>query len=170
MTRNASAQKNIMTSCSKRRCRSISCACGDRAKQLATEIRAVLEPVLIRRNRLDLINDPVYSQEVTRLSNVEDPDEFYFELSPEQMEFYDQVIDEYFSEDGVSVGPSTNRLSMNSKKRSMSINWDEEENRTYQQQRNLYEFMRRLLVKRFESSFGAFAKSIPTSSACTSGY
>jgi len=28
------------------------------------------------------------------------------------------------------------------------------------QQRNLYEFMRRLLVKRFESSFGAFAKSV----------
>jgi len=37
---------------------------------------------------------------------------------------------------------------------------DEEGNRTYQQQRNLFEFMRRLLVKRFESSFGAFAQSI----------
>ena len=30
----------------------------------------------------------------------------------------------------------------------------------FQQQRNLFEFMRRLLVKRFESSFGAFAKSV----------
>src|SRR5690606_20821794 len=33
-------------------------------------------------------------------------------------------------------------------------------NFTLQQQRNLFEFMRRLLVKRFESSFGAFAKSV----------
>ena len=35
---------------------------------------------------------------------------------------------------------------------------DESSEFTLQQQRNLYEFMRRLLVKRFESSFGAFSK------------
>ncbi|WP_212751770.1 C-terminal helicase domain-containing protein [Mesohalobacter halotolerans] len=35
-----------------------------------------------------------------------------------------------------------------------------EGNRTFQQQRNLFDFMRRLLVKRFESSFGAFQKTI----------
>jgi len=40
------------------------------------------------------------------------------------------------------------------------VQLDEEGNFTYQQQRNLYEFMRRLLVKRFESSFGAFAQSV----------
>ena len=36
----------------------------------------------------------------------------------------------------------------------------EDDNRAFQQQRNLFDFMRRLLVKRFESSFGAFEKSI----------
>ncbi|NOZ45537.1 MAG: SWF/SNF helicase family protein, partial [Chlorobi bacterium] len=39
-------------------------------------------------------------------------------------------------------------------------NLSEDDNRTFQQQRNLFDFMRRLLVKRFESSFGAFEKSI----------
>jgi superfamily II DNA/RNA helicase len=37
---------------------------------------------------------------------------------------------------------------------------DKEENFQYQQQFNLYDFMRRLLVKRFESSFGAFEQSV----------
>lgn len=37
---------------------------------------------------------------------------------------------------------------------------DEAGNRAFQQQRNLFDFMRRLLVKRFESSFGAFVCSI----------
>jgi len=132
-----------------------------KAAQLAAEIRSVLEPVLIRRNRLDLKNDPVYSKEVSELSDIEDPVELFFALSPEQMEFYNRVIEEYFSEDGRFRGAiyqpfvyeKHETLTETQKLR-------EEENRTYQQQRNLYEFMRRLLVKRFESSFGAFAKSI----------
>ena len=132
-----------------------------RATLLAAEIRAVIEPVLIRRNRLDLKNDPVYSKEVTQLSTVDDPDEFYFELSPEQMEFYDQVIKEYFSEDGRFHGAIYQPFVYEEHKALTDVDkLGEEENRTYQQQRNLYEFMRRLLVKRFESSFGAFAKSI----------
>ena len=47
-----------------------------KATQLAAEIRSVLEPVLIRRNRLDLRNDPVYSKEVTELSEVADPSNY----------------------------------------------------------------------------------------------
>lgn len=131
-----------------------------RATQLAAEIRAVLEPVLIRRNRLDLKNDPVYSKEVTQLSNVEEPKELFFALSPEQMDFYDQVINEYFSEAGRFHGAIYQPFVYEEYEAIDSEKLGEEENRTYQQQRNLYEFMRRLLVKRFESSFGAFAKSI----------
>ncbi len=132
-----------------------------RAAQLAAEIRAVIEPVLIRRNRLDLKNDPVYSREVSQLSDVQDPIELFYALSPEQMEFYDQVIEEYFSEEGRFHGAIYQPF-VYEKHASLTDTdkLDEDENRTYQQQRNLYEFMRRLLVKRFESSFGAFAKSI----------
>jgi len=132
-----------------------------KAAQLAAEIRAAIEPVLIRRNRLDLRNDPVYSREVTQLSNVQDPIELFYALSPEQMRFYDQVIEEYFSEDGRFHGAIYQPFAYE-KHASLTDTdkLDEDENRAYQQQRNLYEFMRRLLVKRFESSFGAFAKSI----------
>ncbi len=132
-----------------------------KATQLAAEIRAVLEPVLIRRNRLDLKNDPVYSKEVTQLSDVQDPQEIFYALSPEQMEFYNQVIEEYFSEDGRFRGAIYQPFVYEEHESLTDADkLGEEENRTYQQQRNLYEFMRRLLVKRFESSFGAFAESI----------
>jgi superfamily II DNA or RNA helicase/HKD family nuclease len=132
-----------------------------KAKQLAAEIRAVLEPVLIRRNRLDLKFDPIYSKEVTQLSNVEDPRELFFVLSPEQFDFYDLVIREYFSEDGRFHGAIYQPFVYEKHEALTDVDkLGEEENRTYQQQRNLYEFMRRLLVKRFESSFGSFARSI----------
>ncbi len=129
-----------------------------RATELAAEIRAVIEPVLIRRNRLDLKNDPVYSKEVTELSEVQDPNELFFVLTRKQMAFYDQVLNEYFCEDGLFHGAIYQPYVYEEAVDDEGL--DEEGNRAYQQQRNLYEFMRRLLVKRFESSFGAFAKSI----------
>ncbi|WKZ40017.1 MAG: helicase-related protein [Anaerolineales bacterium] len=133
----------------------------ERAAKLSSEIRAVLEPVLIRRNRLDLKNDPVYSAEVTELSEVGEPKEMFYALTPEQMDFYDRVINEYFSEDGRFRGAIYQPFIYEEHEALTDTDGlSEEENRTFQQQRNLYEFMRRLLVKRFESSFGAFSKSI----------
>ncbi len=129
-----------------------------RIKQLADEIRAVIEPVIIRRNRLDLKRDPVYAREVTELSETADPIELFYELTPEQSAFYDRVIKEYFGEDGQFRGAVYQPYAY--EQRSKLAKLDEEGNFTFQQQRNLYEFMRRLLVKRFESSFGAFAKSL----------
>ena len=142
----------------------------ERAIQLSAEIRSVIEPVLIRRNRLDLKNDPVYSQEVTGLSTVQDPEELFFILSPEQMDFYTQVIEDYFSEalddddemgirrfHGAIYQPFIYEKQIDGK---TADKLNEPDNRALQQQQNLYEFMRRLLVKRFESSFGSFAKSV----------
>ncbi len=129
-----------------------------RARALANEIRAVIEPVIIRRNRLDLKRDPVYREEVTALSEVADPEELFYELTSEQSAFYDEVIYDYFGENGSFKGAIYQPFFYEKKKRLERLG--SEENRAYQQQRNLYEFMRRLLVKRFESSFGAFAQSI----------
>ncbi|MBL1215133.1 MAG: DEAD/DEAH box helicase family protein [Ignavibacteriae bacterium] len=128
-------------------------------KRLAKEIKSVLEPILIRRNRLDLEADYLYSKEVTELSKVEDPEELFFELSTEQSLFYDRVINEYFGSEGKFTGAIYQPFVYEKK------TFDEEklgleDNRTFLQQRNLYDFMRRLLVKRFESSFGAFYASI----------
>lgn len=129
-----------------------------RVKRLADQIRAVIEPVVIRRNRLDLKRDPLYSQEVTGLSEVADPIELFYELTPAQSAFYDRVINEYFGEEGVFRGAIYQPYAY--EKRRTLGKLDEEGNFTFQQQRNLYDFMRRLLVKRFESSFGAFAQSV----------
>ena len=131
-----------------------------RSRRLAHEIRAVLEPVLIRRNRLDLRNDPIYSQEVTQLSDVEDPHELFFELTPEQSRFYDQVVNADFGEDGRFRGAIYQPFVYDKGYDFDEEELDQDENRAFQQQRNLFEFMRRLLVKRFESSFGAFSQSI----------
>lgn len=130
-----------------------------RSHRLSQEIRSVLEPVMIRRNRLDLKNDPIYCREVDQLSETRDPEELFFDLSPEQSRFYDQIIDEFFGEEGQFNGAIYQPFSYE-KKVGDEAELDEKENRAFQQQRNLYEFMRRLLVKRFESSFGAFRKSI----------
>ena len=58
-----------------------------RAKYLAKQIRDVIEPVTIRRNRLDLQNNPFYKDEVGHLSKIADPKEWFFELSKEQSAF-----------------------------------------------------------------------------------
>ena len=129
-----------------------------RVKQLADEIRAVIEPIVIRRNRLDLKRDPVYAQELTELSKVADPIEIFYKLTPEQSAFYDRVINEYFGEDGRFRGAIYQPYAYENRRELAQL--DEEGSFAFQQQRNLFEFMRRLLVKRFESSFGAFNKSV----------
>lgn len=129
-----------------------------RTHQMSQEIRAVLEPIMIRRNRLDLKKDPVYQIEMTELSETHDPQELFFELTGEQSIFYDSVINEYFGEYGQFKGTIYQPFIYEKKRDVEELN--EEDNRQFQQQRNLFDFMRRLLVKRFESSFGSFDQSI----------
>lgn len=127
---------------------------------LAKEIRDVIEPVTIRRNRLDIQNNPFYKDEVKDLSIVEDPKEWFYELSKEQSKFYDEIINEYFAlpdEGGLFKGAIYKPFEYEKEKLD---ELGEEENFQYIQQFNLYDFMRRLLVKRFESSFGAFEQSL----------
>jgi superfamily II DNA or RNA helicase len=128
-------------------------------KRLANQIKHVISPVIIRRNRLDLKNDYVYSKEVTELSTVKDPIELFYNLSPEQSEFYDKVLTEYFGEEG-SFSGAIYQPFVYEKEDKENEKLDEEGNRAAVIQANLFDFMRRLLVKRFESSFGAFYESI----------
>lgn len=128
----------------------------DAAKYLSTEIRNVVEPVLIRRNRLDIKKDPEYSKEVKSMSEVQPPKELFFELSKEQSEFYDKVLNEYFCEDGEFKGaiytPYRYEQGLGDS--------DDGDSFDFQVQKNLLDFMRRLLVKRFESCFASFAQSV----------
>ena len=124
--------------------------------KLAAEIRAVLEPVLIRRNRIDLKNDHVYKQEAMAIPTIRDPQELFFELDHSQANFYQNVIEKFFGEDGEFKGAIYQPF--NYEGRSTGDEVADEFTKT--SQRNLFVFMRRLLVKRFESSFGAFYESI----------
>ena len=131
-----------------------------RSRYLAAEIRHVIQPVTIRRNRLDLQNNPFYAGEVKDLSKIADPEEWFFELTPEQSAFYDQIITRYFGlpeEGGEFKGAIYQPFIYETAK---TEDFTEKENFEMQQQRNLFDFMRRLMVKRFESSFGAFEQSI----------
>ena len=135
-----------------------------RSKYLAKQIRDVIEPVTIRRNRLDLQNNPFYKDEVKNLSKVADPKEWFFELTKEQLDFYDAVIKEYFAdpdEGGQFKGAIYRPFEYEIEREKIEKEkLSDKENFEFIQQRNLYDFMRRLLVKRFESSFGAFEQSL----------
>ena len=133
---------------------------NSRIKYISSRIRQIIEPVVIRRNRIDLKNDPEYSKEVKDLSKISDPREAYFSLTQEQSDFYDRVINDYFSEGGKFKG-AMYRPSVYEKgiKQGEAVAGGEE-NLEYISQTNLFNFMRRLLIKRFESSFSAFTQSI----------
>jgi hypothetical protein len=128
-------------------------------KELARHIRSILEPVVIRRNRLDLKH---YKEKID-LPEVKDPIEWFYELTKAQSEFYDEVISAFSEEE---LGGRFKGAIYIPIKYEKGIKDDdepelkEEENFLLTYQRNLYDFMRRLLVKRFESSFGSFYESI----------
>ncbi|WP_117881197.1 helicase-related protein [Aureibaculum luteum] len=131
----------------------------ENVKAMANDIKNIITPIVIRRNRLDLKTDFEYKNEVQNLSEVNDPEEQFFELSKEQSDFYDRIITNYFSEEGNFKGAIYKPFEYENKVEDEG-KMSEDDNRAFQQQRNLFDFMRRLLVKRFESSFGAFDKSI----------
>ncbi len=127
--------------------------------KMANDIKNIITPVVIRRNRLDLKTDFEYKKEISNLSEVKDPEEQFYELTTEQSDFYNRIIRDYFSETGHFKGAIYKPNEYESLKEDED-KLSEDDNRAFQQQRNLFDFMRRLLVKRFESSFGAFEKSI----------
>ncbi len=133
-------------------------------KSLAHEIRLVIEPVMIRRNRLDLKGDPDYKQEVGQhLPVLHDPVEQFYRFSREQSAFYDRVIRDYFGESSEFTGAiyQPGAYVPDAADAEDDDEDDSDPRRMLNnQQRNMYKFIRRLLVRRFESSFGAFARTL----------
>lgn len=131
-------------------------------EEVAREVRSVLAPVTVRRNRLDLVKDPRYREHLPEFSRLEDPKPLFYELSPEQSAFYDQVVDEWFGPEGAFKGaiyqPALYREGFFGEEE--EIEESPEKIFAVESQRNLADFMRRLLVRRFESSFGAFVRTV----------
>ncbi|MCS6876614.1 MAG: SNF2-related protein, partial [Aquificaceae bacterium] len=123
---------------------------NQRAKNLSKKIKHILNPVVIRRNRLDL----KHYEEKIDLPEVKDPQEWFFELTKEQLGFYDEVIQSFapLEEGGRFAGAIYYPARYE--------NEDKEDKFDLLYQSNLYGFMRKLMVKRFESSLGAFLQSL----------
>lgn len=124
-------------------------AVRDLATDVAQGIRQVMEKIIIRRNRLDLRQDPDYCKELTTLADVQPPVQQFFELTPEQDAFYDRVVTDYFGLDGQFHGAFY---------RPQAYLKDKEGQDDYQE--NIYTMLLRTLALRFESSFGAFRQSV----------
>ncbi len=118
-------------------------------KRITKAMRQIMEKVVIRRNRLDLKADPVYSKEVTELSEVKEPKSQFFELTEAQNAFYDRVVNDWFGKDGTFHGAAYRPYAY-------ETNQNDQDN----SQQNIYKILLNILVLRFESSFGAFEKSI----------
>jgi superfamily II DNA or RNA helicase/HKD family nuclease len=139
---------------------------SERAKELAREIRAIIEPVVIRRNRLDLRYYKDYAN--IPLSEVKDPEPWFFALTKEQSTFYDEVIKSFLAYDeggkfsGAIYFPAKYEMGLGKWLEFLEGEETEGSKESFMVlfQRNLYDFMRRHLVKRFESSFGAFYQSL----------
>ncbi len=133
--------------------------------EAARAMRSVVGHVMIRRNRLDLVQNPDYKAEVGKnLATVQNPQEQLFELTPEQSAFYDRVIGEYFGKKGFT-GAAYQPIEYSLFAEAPMTDEEEDEDadanqRKRQQQRNMYKFMLRLLVRRFESSFAAFDATV----------
>lgn len=124
----------------------------DIIKKISEEVREIISPVTIRRNRLDIKANPEYKKDVKNMSKVIPPKEQFYELTSEQDAFYDRVINDYLS-DETFTGAAYRPYAYN------TVSSDDEQSDNVQQE-GMYKFMRRLLVRRFESSFGAFAKTV----------
>lgn len=134
---------------------------------IANTIRDIIEPIIIRRNRLDLTTHSEYKNEITELSKIRNPEEYFFELDLEQSEFYDLIISDYFSSPdergrfkGAIYRPFEYEEGIVGKSIEEIEKLKDDKNREFLQQRNLFDIMRRMIVKRFESSFGAFEQTI----------
>ncbi|MGC8588692.1 MAG: helicase-related protein, partial [Hydrogenobaculum sp.] len=128
-------------------------------KSIAQNIRSEIEPVVIRRNRLDL----EYYGDHIDFPEVKDPKEVFYELDDKQLEFYDYVISslEAFDKGGKFTGAI---YFPDRYEKSYKIDYEELDDNTPNKesvyQKNLYNMMRRLIVKRFESSFDAFVSTV----------
>ncbi|WP_297889710.1 helicase-related protein [Sulfurihydrogenibium sp.] len=141
------------------------------SKRLAKEIKSIISPVLIRRNRLDL---KYYADsEHIEYPVVKDPIEAFFELTHEQNDFYDEVIHAFSPSGaggkfkGAAYVPSLYEKGITQEHFEEELESMEEDKKLKGEesflvlyQKNLYDFMRRLLVKRFESSVGAFYQTL----------
>ena len=144
---------------------------------IADELRKMIEPLIIRRSRLDLeeieeYRDDLKSQGVS-FAKVKDPELLEYDLG-DMFDLYANTLEKISPEDrstnfiGARYKP-VSYIRQGSEFLRKLIEGDDDEDgmsaeeklqRLQQGQSNIAKFMRRLLVRRFESSVGAFNLSL----------
>lgn len=144
---------------------------------IAGELRKMIEPLVIRRSRLDLEEIEDYKRDLAQqgvaFAKVRDPELLEYELG-ELTQLYVDTLNKISSQgdeqgfEGVRYKPAS-YIKAGSKFIQEIIDAEEEEDgvspeeriqRIMQAQSNIATFMRRLLVRRFESSIGSFKASL----------
>jgi superfamily II DNA or RNA helicase len=140
-------------------------AIAAKIKQIADQIRDILSPLVIRRSRLDLEEIEEYREDLKRQNisfpKVHDPKPLEYDLE-ELSELYESTLERIAPEDeeggfkGARYKPSNYIKNFESYRKKIAEEMGIDENLLRQSQANLADFMKRLLVRRFESSIYGF--------------
>jgi superfamily II DNA/RNA helicase len=137
-------------------------------KKITAQIQSILDPVIVRRSRLDLKKRNKYSEDLERqgieFSEVKPPRVLDYELG-DLTQRYEQTLDRLAitEEDEGFIGARYKPTDYINDWESYKKRMEEEFDRTdsiEQAQRNNANFMKRLLVRRFESSIPAFFSTL----------
>src|SRR3989338_2726272 len=144
---------------------------------IADELRKMIEPLIIRRSRLDLEEIEEYKDDLklqgVSFAKVKDPELLEYDLG-EMFSLYINTLEKISPEDkstsfiGTRYKPASYLKQGSDFIKKLAESEDDEEGvtadekiqRITQAQVNIAKFMRRLLVRRFESSIGAFNISL----------
>lgn len=146
-------------------------------QEIADELRKMIEPLVIRRSRLDLEEIEVYKKDLKEqgvsFPEVRDPELLEYELG-DITDFYVQTLNKIASGDSQSsfigtryksasyIRPGSDFFKKLLEQEDMVEGESPQEaiQRMQQAQVNVAQFMRRLLVRRFESSVASFKLSL----------
>ena len=125
--------------------------------EITADIRRLVQPFIIRRNRKDLLTEdsPYYAALKDLIPIQQPPVNREFALTSEQVKFYDKILNKYFA--GVN---KEFKGAMYQPQIFISGNKNQQDGS--QSQSNLYGMICRFLVSRWESSPVAFKKTLET--------
>jgi len=136
-------------------------------QEIAKRIRDILYPLVIRRSRLDLAAIEEYKADLKKqkisFPDVKEPKILDYKLGP-LSELYEETLEKISSEDPKTGFQGTRYKPIGyilpEYKKDVAMRLGVEENLLVQTQVNIADFMRRLLVRRFESSIFSFKSTL----------
>ena len=146
------------------------------AERIASNIRSIINPLVVRRSRIDLRQIPAYKKDLhtqgIKPVIPDDPQELNYELSESQLKLYlrtlDLIAESEHKEDGITRFKSARyqpvayaiKETIEELTKYLEKRTGVEYRMLVGRQKNVSSFMRKLLVQRFESSVYAFRQSL----------